>query len=79
MVKGLTKVLTQMKVLSSEVKTHASKDNIPIDEVNGYVRTLESWVEAMNGFDYWASWGKETLTAELHGREGKIHHLISVI
>ena len=53
------------------------KTGIPVAEVDGYVRTLESWVEAMNGFDYWALWGKEALTAELYGCEGKIKHLVS--
>lgn len=52
-----------------------SKDQVSI-EVDGHVLTMASWVEAINAFDYWASWGKETLTAELHGPEGNIHHLI---
>lgn len=56
---------------------YAGKVRDPVAEVNGYVIAMASWVEAMDDFDYWASWGKEILTAELHGREGKIHHLIS--
>lgn len=79
LVTGLTKLLKLMKIFASEVKNYAGRDKSQIVEVDGYIRTMESWVEAMNAFDYWASWGKETLTAELHGREGNIHHLISDI
>lgn len=78
LVMGLTKLLKRMKIVSSEVKRHAGNREL-IGEVDGYIRTMESWVEAMNAVDYWASWGKESLTAELHGPEGKIHYLISDI
>lgn len=56
---------------------YAVKDRDLINEVDGYAWVMASWVEAVNAFDFWASWVKETLTMELHGQEGNIHPLIS--
>lgn len=77
LMRNLTNLVRRMDLCSLQMKMYAGKDRDAVLEVEGYVRAMASWVEAMNAFDYWASWGKEILTAELHGQEGKIRHLIS--